>query len=332
MPEIPPIVVTLIPANGKDNAEDIHTLHMQLLKMAKRLHLKIITFSADGASAELSAQELMDQEQSDLLPLTYDYPLYGVHLKCPVRTTRPTISLSDPPHLQKTLHNQKQYGMHTASMGVGYVVNASLVALYDTGLAGLVLKDVENVDKQDDGAARRLFHTVALDATTTVDDGVNKIRSGFHGLFVYIFIFGRLLIVSNQCFKFIENSFLGTLIDAWLSRTMSIRDRVLCALRAHFFLHIWHEHIRSMCCQYKDLYSMARSFISNACFHIINQACDTLILLALAYTEYYPNQPFCPWLLGTEFVEHFFGLARMILPNFSYLELLKMVQHIMVHQ
>jgi hypothetical protein len=36
--------------------------------------------------------------------------------------------------------------------------------------------------------------------------------------------------------------------------------------------------------------------------------------------------------MGTEFVEHFFGLARMILPNFTYAELLKMVQHIMVRQ
>ena len=56
------------------------------------------------------------------------------------------------------------------------------------------------------------------------------------------------------------------------------------------------------------------------------------MLLALAYTEYYPDQPFCPWLLGTEFVKHFFGLACMTLPNFTYPELLKMVQHIMIRQ
>ncbi|KAJ7080860.1 hypothetical protein C8R44DRAFT_754213 [Mycena epipterygia] len=42
--------------------------------------------------------------------------------------------------------------------------------------------------------------------------------------------------------------------------------------------------------------------------------------------------PFCPWLLLTDFVEHFFGLARMMLPNFTYAEFLKIVQHIMVRQ
>ena len=36
--------------------------------------------------------------------------------------------------------------------------------------------------------------------------------------------------------------------------------------------------------------------------------------------------------MGTEFVEHFFGLARMLLPNFTYGEFLKMVKHIMLRQ
>ncbi|KAJ7212583.1 hypothetical protein GGX14DRAFT_393484 [Mycena pura] len=39
-----------------------------------------------------------------------------------------------------------------------------------------------------------------------------------------------------------------------------------------------------------------------------------------------------PWLLGTEFVEHFFDLAWMMLPNFTYAEFLKLVQHVMVRQ
>ena len=56
----------------------------------------------------------------------------------------------------------------------------------------MVLKDVENVDKQDDGAARRIFHTVALDATTTAESSVHKICNSFHGLFVYTFFLGTL--------------------------------------------------------------------------------------------------------------------------------------------
>ena len=83
---------------------------------------------------------------------------------------------------------------------------------------------------------------------------------------------------------------------------------------------------------YPDLYSIQRSFISPASFRIFNRLCNTLVLLVIAHARFYPDQPFCLWLLGTEFVEHFFGLARMILPNFTYAELLKMVQNIMVRQ
>src|ERR1700720_1109290 len=124
----------------------------------------------------------------------------------------------------------------------------------------------------------------------------------------------------------------GTLFDAWLSRTMTVRDRVLCALRARFWLHFWQQHIVTMSKHYPDLYSTQCSFISPTSFWIFNCLCDTLVLLVIAHARYYPAQPFCPWLLSTEFVEHFFGLARMILLNFTYAELLKMVQHIMVRQ
>ena len=56
----------------------------------------------------------------------------------------------------------------------------------------MVLKDVRNVNKQDDGAARRIFHTVALDATATAESSIHKIRNSFHGLFVYTFFLGML--------------------------------------------------------------------------------------------------------------------------------------------
>jgi len=95
---------------------------------------------------------------------------------------------------------------------------------------------------------------------------------------------------------------------------------------------MWRLHILKLANKYPDLYSTTRSFISPASFHIFNRLCDSLILLAVIYARYYPTQPFCPWLLGTEFVEHFFGLARMILPNFTYGEFLKMVKHIMLRQ
>ena len=153
------MVLALIPTNSKDNAEGIHKIHMLLLKMTDQLDLRVLALATDGASAELSAQEMMDQLKTEFPPMTYEHTLYGVHLRCPVFTTGPLISISDPPHGQKTSHNQPQYGTHTASMGSHYLMNRSLVDLYKMGEAGPTLKDVENVDKQDDGAAHWVFHT-----------------------------------------------------------------------------------------------------------------------------------------------------------------------------
>ena len=71
------MVLALIPTNNKDNADGIHKIHMLLLKMADQLSLRILALAADGALAELSAQERMDQHKTEFLPMTYDHILYG---------------------------------------------------------------------------------------------------------------------------------------------------------------------------------------------------------------------------------------------------------------
>lgn len=122
------------------------------------------------------------------------------------------------------------------------------------------------------------------------------------------------------------------MFDAWMNRRLSVHERVLAVVRARMFLHNWYHHIKVLSRAFPDLYSLARSFISPASFNIFNRICDNLISLVMAYAKYYPDHPFCPWLMGTEFIEHFFGLARSLLPDFAYAELLKMVKHIMTRQ
>ncbi|KAG6895279.1 hypothetical protein C0992_002217 [Termitomyces sp. T32_za158] len=315
LPQIPPQIVAALPTISGGDSSYIYSQQIKALKMAGNLKLLVVSFAADGASAELSAQNMMDKEASEVEPIVYEYPLYGIYLKAPVfRDTGPLVSITDPPHARKTCRNQPQHGTHTASLGIGYLVNRSLVDLYNCPDSGLVLRDVENTDKQDDGAARRAFHESALRSLTSQSlDGSVVVKEDLLGIFVYLFVFGNLF-------------------DAWISRTMTVRDRILSALRARFFLHIWRKHITKLASVFPDLYSTARSFISPASFHIFNRLCDTLVLLALVYSRKYSDQFFCPWLMGTEFVEHFFGLARMILPNFNYGEFLKMVKHIELRQ
>ncbi|KAH9929219.1 uncharacterized protein B0H18DRAFT_874204 [Fomitopsis serialis] len=315
LPQVPPMVVALMATSGSDSAQEIHKIQTRLIQMAAQLKMSVIVCAADGAATELSAQAMMDSTASEQTPLAYEYTLYGLSLRAPVfKDTGPLISVQDPSHGRKTARNQPQHGTHTASLGKGYLVNRTLVQLYEGGGSGLQRSDIKNVDKQDDGAARRLFHNVALTAMTYKgDENTQYIKEEFLGLFVYLYV-------------------LGDLFDAWLCRRMSVKDRILAALRARSFLHIWRAHVLLLERHYPDLYSTARSFISPASFKIFNRLCDTLILLVLAYAQYYPDEPFCPWLLGTDFLEHFFGLARRMLPNFTYAELLKLVKHVMLRQ
>jgi hypothetical protein len=162
--------------------------------MAAQLHLRILSFAADGAASELLAQTYMDKEPGELAKLTNTNELYGIKVSCPVyRDTGPCISISDTQHGRKTCRNQPQHGTKTATLGIGHLVNRSLLLLYKTGTAGLVYRDVRDVDKQDDGAARRMFHYTALLATTEGVDGARNVKKEFTGLFVYLFVFGTFV-------------------------------------------------------------------------------------------------------------------------------------------
>ena len=166
---------------------------MSLLKIAQQLDMKIIAMAADGASTELGAQMLMDSEATSCAPLTYEYPAYGIRFRAPVFDgTGPLISVQDPNHGRKTARNQPQHGTHIIVLGDKYVVHRSLRLLQETGTAGLVRRDVENVDKQDDGAARRVMHSMALSAMTSeAADGKVSIKPDFEGLYPYLWNLGE---------------------------------------------------------------------------------------------------------------------------------------------
>lgn len=189
-PQYPPVVVALIPNNGKETAEDIHKYYMKFLKMADQLNMKIVSSASDGAAAELSAQNMMDNEASVAEPLVYENTEHGYHIKIPVFKTGPHTSKQDDPHGRKTARNQPQHGTKTASLGIGVITNKTLISLAESPNSGMYRADVFNVDKQDDGAARRFFHAHSQRACTELIDGKMAIRKGFEGIFVYNFVLG----------------------------------------------------------------------------------------------------------------------------------------------
>ena len=150
------MVVALIPTNGKETGEEIHENNMKLLRMAGQLDIKVITCASDGAASELAAQNLMENEASIGEPLTYENAEHGYAIKVPVLKTGPMKPDQDPEHGRKTGRNQPQHGTKTASLGVGFIVNHSLVGLCETPNSGMYRADVVNVDTHYPNASR--FH------------------------------------------------------------------------------------------------------------------------------------------------------------------------------
>ncbi|KAG2345621.1 hypothetical protein BDR05DRAFT_974960 [Suillus weaverae] len=190
---------------------------------------------------------------------------FGFTFSIPIFPTGPLVTVPDPSHVQKVLRNNEQSGTHLLSVGDHCLTHQTLVALRKEPNSGMVKKDVENTDKQDDGAAIRLFHSNALRACLTVR----------------------------------------------------------AAMRAKFFLQLWHNHItdKSKHPIYGHFFPLHRSFISSQNFKSLDSCCDALIKLTLVYWEYYPTHGSLP-------LEKIFGIAREFLTNFSYIEFLGILRHI----
>ncbi len=100
-------------------------------------------------------------------------------------------------------------------------------------------------------------------------------------------------------------------------------------MRAYFFLHAWKNYINKCAILHSaKWYNMNKSCISTQSFNIFCSLAESLVLLVLAHRDYYPKYPFFPWEHGTEALEHLFGIARQLMPDFSYYELYKILNRI----
>lgn len=103
------------------------------------------------------------------------------------------MTIPDPSHIQKVLWNNEQSGTHLLSVGDHCLTHQTLVALRKEPNSGMVKKDVENTDKQDDGAAIQLFHSNALQACL-MGDG-QSIQKPYHLAFAVHFVCGKILLL-----------------------------------------------------------------------------------------------------------------------------------------
>ncbi|KAJ7052712.1 hypothetical protein C8F01DRAFT_1331915 [Mycena amicta] len=311
LPGTPVFPVAFIANKGKLKAEDYRDQHLKLRRLCGEAGMKLLASGADGAKSEVKAQLLMMNAETPER-LSYTNKQYGVFLSCPVYSdTGPHIATTDPDHARKTARNNFLYGTHLLTMGFVFLCHAILMFLLTFLGVGLYIKDIFNADKQDDGAARRLFTNVLFGFLVDTEGQLK--HPSFEGLFILTFVFGELF-------------------DAWMKRGMPHIERVVCVFRARHFLTIWRYNVLNAEERYPDLFQKQSSFLADSSFQILMRLSDQLILLMLAHLEYYPDVPFMPWHHGTHFLEHFFGIARSFMPDFSFGQLIEMYKHILIRQ
>jgi hypothetical protein len=117
-----------------------------------------------------------------------------------------------------------------------------------------------------------------------------------------------------------------------MKRGMSRIERVTCIFRARDFPTIWHANIVDSESRYPDLFQKLSSFLADATFQILIRLCNQFILLILAHRKYYPDVPFLPRNHGSSFIEHFFGITRSFISEFTFGQLIQMNKHITFRQ
>ncbi|PKB92001.1 hypothetical protein RhiirA5_446542 [Rhizophagus irregularis] len=97
-------------------------------------------------------------------------------------------------------------------------------------------------------------------------------------------------------------------------------------MRAYFFLQYWKTFINKAHLEVSaKWYSYMRSFISLQSYNIFTSLTESLILLIIAHRDYCSNYPLLLWEHGTEVLEHVFGIARQLVPDFTTYKFFKVL-------
>ena len=124
--------------------------------------------------------------------------------------------------------------------------------------------------------------------------------------------------------------FIGELFDAYLNRKISHKTKIIMVMRAYFFLDFQKSHIEKTSENTSnEWYLIARNFISIQSYRIFKSLSESLILLIISHRDYYEDYPLLPWEHGTETLEHVFGLAYQLVPDFTAYEFFKILRWIM---
>ncbi|KAG8764094.1 hypothetical protein FRC11_005504 [Ceratobasidium sp. 423] len=313
LPHIPPLAIAALPIASNVTTQSLIGYLKLIVRGLLNQGIHVVSYAADGSAIEQNIQELffmsMDRYRTYTIPhpsqriSPVSSPQQPLSFKLGLLEDKPTddkseddepqprpcVVVQDDKHGLKTFRNNMYSGARLLVLGSETVMYSQVYEMVEDPTSTIHRRDVEHMDRQDDGSAEGLFNELTLEF-------VVQHRPKYLGLVLYLYV-------------------LGELSDAYQSRHISHADRLWMALRAKFFMDFWRQFLQA------SGYPLQRYFISQPASNILTTLIEGLILLIYAYRDYVEEgTPLLPWLHSTEACEHFFGEMRKLVPDFTYLD------------
>ncbi|RGB23509.1 hypothetical protein C1646_806418, partial [Rhizophagus diaphanus] len=181
-------MIAAIPTKGDVSATEISQLLLDIINMTAHAGINLLSIGADGVIAEMKAQEKIINNESIEKYLEFEDSFYRINFHAPIYNNRPIIRVQCPKHAKKTARNQIHYGSKLLTFGNDTIHYDQLLELAQFPNSPICVRDVCNVDKQDDAATYQTFHSDLI--SICHKDGILSL--GKTGFFVYMFILGEL--------------------------------------------------------------------------------------------------------------------------------------------
>ncbi|KAF8193695.1 hypothetical protein BJ912DRAFT_848156 [Pholiota molesta] len=303
LPRVPPLILAAAPISSKMRASELADMDISLLQLllAPPFNFRIISLGSDGATVEREARRELERKKfvyyiHHIIPHP-DPSRSPLKIEILRKGDHAMAIIQDSKHARKTIRNGMFTGAKCLTLGRYTVHYEQVRNLAFKENSPLYSRDVDKLDRQDDRAAARLFAARTLEFT--IENLDNEL-----GLIIYLFVFGEM-------------------IDAYQNRQITHLDRVKMVLRTHFFKDFWKKFLE------EGGYPITQHFMSKEADDITDIIINGLIALIFIHRDYL-DQPFplLPWPHGSEPGEHVFGFLREDFPDFSMLDVLRLIPKI----
>ncbi|CAI2193991.1 15251_t:CDS:1, partial [Funneliformis geosporum] len=142
---------------GDSTTQEIYEILKKIVEMLITANVNLISVGADGAITEYNAQILLMQGSETEEFLTYNNEIYNIHFQAPIYSGKPIIRIQDPKYTKKNRRNAIHNGACLLVLGNHTIQYIQIYQLAQKENSAFYIRDVVNVDKQNDGAAYSVF-------------------------------------------------------------------------------------------------------------------------------------------------------------------------------